>query len=108
MIRFLMEVDMMTEMSDTVDALLRLHKPAIRKVAGGEVETCESCSQMATMECSEYVHLIEYPCPTVLEIHKTFNSSMSKHDMGVMIVRLNNHIAELEETIERLQKEKNS
>ncbi len=42
----------------------------MRMVPDGEVETCESCSQVATMECVEYVHLIEYPCPTIVAIHK--------------------------------------
>ena len=57
--------------SESLVAVLEdLHKPVMRMVPDGEVETCDSCSQIATMECVEYVHLIEYPCPTIVAIHK--------------------------------------
>lgn len=53
-----------------IQKILELHSPKMRMIPDGEVETCDSCSQIATMECIEYVHLIEYPCPTVTLIFK--------------------------------------
>lgn len=55
-----------------IQKILELHKPQTRTIPNGEVETCSSCSQIATMECVEYVHLIEFPCPTVALIYKEY------------------------------------
>lgn len=94
------------KMNDVVKSVLDLHKPVMRMVPDGEVETCGSCSQVATMECVEYVHLVEFPCPTVTLIYKESKVDgelMSRHEMGVMIVRLLNRVQALEELINDIE-----
>lgn len=43
----------------------KYHRPIERVTPNGIDTYCDGCSNLVTMDCPEYVHLIKYPCRTV-------------------------------------------
>ena len=50
---------------DANQRIRELHPPLERLTSTGTGTYCRSCSHLVTVNCPEYVHLIEYPCPTI-------------------------------------------
>ena len=52
-------------LEDAIKRVRELHKSEVRNTSIGESTYCYSCTKTATKECSEYIHLVPYPCPTI-------------------------------------------
>jgi hypothetical protein len=59
------QTDLFVEAVESIKRVRELHPPLERLTSTGTGIYCRSCSHLATVNCPEYVHLIEYPCPTI-------------------------------------------